>query len=64
LKQPSAASPVIRAIGTGLARLEAIIVEPGGIAEEDVKQLRDISRALLEEFYFDKTAPGSPAAVQ
>jgi hypothetical protein len=64
LKGPSSASPVIRAIGTGLARLEAIIVEPGEIAEEDVKQLRDISRTMLEEFYFDKTVPGSPAAVQ
>lgn len=64
LKGPAAASPVIRAIGTGLARLEAIIVEPGEIAEEDVKQLRDISRTMLEEFYFEKTVPGSPAAVQ
>lgn len=61
LRGPSAASSAIRAIGTGLARLEAIVVEPGELAEEDVLQIRDISRAMLEEFYFDKTLPGSPA---
>lgn len=64
LHGPSAASPVIRSIGTGLARVEAIIVEPGELAEEDVKQLRDITRLMLEEFYFDKTAPGSPVSGQ
>lgn len=57
---PAASSPEIRAIATGLARLEAIIAEPGNLAEEEVKQLRDISRSMLEEFYFEKeTATGS-----
>ncbi len=63
LRGVSAASPVIRSIGTGLARLEAIIVEPGGIAEEDVVQLRDISRSMLEEFYFNKTATAESVSV-
>lgn len=52
----AAGSPAIRAIATGLARLEAIIAEPGELAEEDIKQLRDISRGMLEEFYFEKPA--------
>ncbi|NLT71528.1 MAG: hypothetical protein GXX91_12670 [Verrucomicrobiaceae bacterium] len=54
MQGPSARSPQIRAISTGLARLEAIIVQPTALAEEDVKQLRDISRTMLEEFYFEK----------
>ncbi len=57
---PAADSPAIRALSTGLARLEAIVAEPGGLAEEDVNQLRDISHSLLEEFYFEKT-PAAPA---
>ena len=51
---PSAKSPVIRSIGTGLARLEAIVAAPGNLSEEEVNQVRDITRGLLEEFHFEK----------
>lgn len=54
MKGPSGRSPQIRAISTGLARLEAIITQSGAVAEEDVNQLRDISRVMLEEYYFEK----------
>lgn len=54
MKGPSGKSPQIRAISTGLARLEAIITQSEAIAEEDVNQLRDISRAMLDEYYFIK----------
>lgn len=60
IRGPVANSPEIRVIATGLARLEAIIAEPGNLSEEEVKQLHDISQAMLEEFYFEKeTAAGS-----
>lgn len=52
MRGPSAGSPAIRAISTGLARLEAIIAQPGNLGEEDVNQLREITRAMLDEFYF------------
>lgn len=51
---PSSRSPQIRALSTGLARLEAIITQPGALAGEDINQLRDISRAMLDEYYFEK----------
>jgi hypothetical protein len=54
MKGPSGKSPRIRSISTGLARIEAIITQSGAIAEEDVNQLRDISRAMLDEYYFVK----------
>ena len=54
MKGPSSKSPQIRSISTGLARLESIITQSAAIAEEDVNQLRDISRSMLEEYYFDK----------
>ena len=54
MKGPSGKSPQIRAISTGLGRLEAIITQSEAIAEEDVNQLRDISRAMLDEYYFVK----------
>lgn len=54
MKGPSGKSPQIRSISTGLARLEAIITQSEAIAEEDVNQLRDISRAMLDEYYFVK----------
>lgn len=54
MKGPSANSPQIKAISTGLARLEAIIAPSVDISEEDVNQLRDISRSMLEEYYFEK----------
>lgn len=53
LSGPSRNSPQIREISTGLARMEAIITEEGDISEEDIKELRDISRSLLEQFYFE-----------
>ncbi len=59
MRGSAAASPTIRAISTGLARLEAIISEPGTVAEEDVIRIRDISRSMLEEFYFEKAAEAS-----
>ncbi len=63
MKGNSADSPQIRAISTGLARLEAIIAPSSEISEEDVNQLRDISRAMLEEFYFEKNdAEAVPSA--
>ena len=55
---PSKASPQIREISTGLARMEAIILDEGEISEEDIKELRDISRSLLEQYYF----PSEPAS--
>jgi len=54
MKGPSGKSPQIRAISTGLARLESIITQGTNLAEEDVNQLRDISRAMLDEYYFVK----------
>jgi len=54
MKGPSGKSPQIRAISTGLARLESIITQSTNLAEEDVNQLRDISRAMLDEYYFVK----------
>lgn len=59
MKGPSANSPQMRSISTGLARLEAIITPSAEISEEDVNQLRDISRTMLEEFYFEKREAGS-----
>ncbi len=56
MKGPSANSPQIRSISTGLARLEAIIAPSTEISEEDINQLRDISRTMLEEYYFEKKA--------
>ena len=63
IQGPSGKSPEIRAISTGLARLEAIIAPATNLAEEDVNLLRDISRAMLEEYYFEKTETGTGATV-
>lgn len=52
LDGPSKASREIRALTTGLARMEAVIVEEGAISEEDIIELRDISRSMLDEYYF------------
>ena len=52
MKGPSASTPQIRAISTGLARMEAIITGDGVISEEDIEELNEISRAMLEEYYF------------
>jgi hypothetical protein len=60
MKGPAASSATIRAIETGLARLEAIIAEPGTVNEEDVNLIHEISRVLLEEFYFEKGASAAP----
>lgn len=54
---PSRESPQIRAISTGLARLEAIVSEGEAISEEDINELRDISRSMLEQYYFEVAAP-------
>lgn len=50
---PSKSSPQIRAISTGLARLEAIISDGEPISEEDINELRDISQSMLDEYYFE-----------
>lgn len=54
---PSKSSPQIRALSTGLARMEAIIAEEGGISEKDIQELSDISRSMLEEYYFVTGGP-------
>ena len=53
---PSKASAQIRSIADGLVQLEAIITSGEPISEEDINQIRDISKNLLDEFYFDETA--------
>ena len=52
MEGPFASTPQIRAISTGLARMEAIITGDGVISEEDIRELNEISRAMLEEYYF------------
>lgn len=42
----------IRILLTGLARMEAIITADETISEEDIEELRQISRSMLEQFYF------------
>lgn len=59
---PSSTSPQIRAISTGLARLEAIINENETISEESVNELNEISRSMLEEYYFEKEAATGASA--
>jgi len=60
IKAPTKTAPTIRVISSGLARLEAIIEEPGIPSEEAVIELRDISRSMLESFYF--VTPTAPTA--
>jgi len=62
MEGPSRSSPQIRALSTGLARLEAIVGEGGAISEAEVNQLRDISRSMLEEYYFDGSGSGAGSA--
>jgi len=62
MEGPSKNSPQIRAISTGLARLEAIIAAEGELSEEDVRELRDICREMLGEFYFTKPEADSEPA--
>tara|TARA_R110000850_G_scaffold179513_11_gene305258 strand:- start:4166 stop:5002 length:837 start_codon:yes stop_codon:yes gene_type:complete len=59
---PSRASSEIRAIATGLARLESIISDEDMISEEDINELRDISRTMLEEYYFDEEVEESKSS--
>lgn len=54
---PSKSSPQIRAISTGLARLEAIVADGDPISEEDINELKEISQSMLEQYYFETTAP-------
>lgn len=61
MRGPASSTATIRSIETGLARLEAIIAEPGTVNEEDVNRIHDISRSMLEEFYFEKAAADSAA---
>lgn len=60
MEGPSKNSPQIRAISTGLARLEAIITAEGELSEEEVSELRDVCREMLNEFYY--TQPAGEAA--
>ena len=55
MEGPSSKTPAMRAISVGLARLESIIGSSETISEEDVRQLRDITGAMLEEFYYEKS---------
>ncbi|MDA7922453.1 hypothetical protein N9B73_11915 [Verrucomicrobiales bacterium] len=55
MEGPSSKTPAMRAILVGLARLESIIGSLETISEEDVRQLRDITRVMLEEFYYEKS---------
>jgi hypothetical protein len=50
---PSSSSPQIRFLSTGLARMEAIIAREGPISEEGIIELREISRSMLDQFYFE-----------
>lgn len=62
MRGPAAGSPTIQTISTGLARLEAIVSSSKAISQEEITQLRDITRAMLEEFYFERpsSAAGAP----
>ncbi|MAS96401.1 MAG: hypothetical protein CMO55_24695 [Verrucomicrobiales bacterium] len=62
MKGPAANTPQIRAISTGLARLEAIIKENETISEDGVNELNEISRSMLEEYYFEKETTAGNAA--
>ncbi len=63
MEGPSGKTPAMRAISVGLARLESIIGSAEIISEEDVSQLRDITRAMLEEFYYEKSGSAAGKAV-
>ena len=52
MEGPSKSSSEIRAISTGLARLEGVISGAETFSEEDINELHDISQTMLEEFYF------------
>lgn len=56
MEGPSKNSPQIRAISTGLARLEAIIAAEGELSEDEVRELRDICQEMLNQFYYTKAA--------
>ena len=63
MEGPSGKTPAMRAILVGLARLESIIGSSEVISEEDVRQLRDITRQMLEEFYYEKSGSAAAKAV-
>ncbi|MDF1737849.1 MAG: hypothetical protein P1U86_01725 [Verrucomicrobiales bacterium] len=63
MEGPSGKTPAMRAISVGLARLESIIGSAEIISEEDVRQLRDITRSMLEEFYYEKNESAAGEAV-
>jgi len=56
MEGPSKSSSEIRAISTGLARLEGVITDADSISEEDMNELHEISQTMLEEFYFEPVA--------
>ncbi|MEX2579066.1 MAG: hypothetical protein WD342_08405 [Verrucomicrobiales bacterium] len=62
MEGPAKNSPRIRAISTGLARLDAIITRSGDLSEGDIAELRDISRSMLEEYYFSNSANDAATA--
>ncbi len=63
MRSPAAGSPTIQTIATGLARLEAIVSSSKAISQEEITQLRDITRAMLEEFYFERPSAAAGAPV-
>jgi len=57
LTGPERDAPKIRFLATGLARIEAIIVDAPRITQESVEEVRKISREMLEEIYFIPLEP-------
>jgi len=55
LEGPAKRTAGMKAITTGLARLEAVLNQAPTISEDSVNELRKITRTMLEEFYFEKT---------
>ena len=59
LEGPSKKTTGMKAITTGLARLEAILNQSPSISEDSVNELKEITRSMLEEYYFEKTSDES-----
>lgn len=58
-KGPSKNSKGMKTIITGLARLEAVINQSPTITEDSINELNKITKAMLEEYYFEKTGDES-----
>ena len=60
MEDPTRNTAGMKAIITGLARLEAVLNQSPVISEESVNELHKITRMMLEEYYFEK-APADGA---